>query len=51
VHCESRFAVAVERGKFGNLERETSAVGERYQKTGTEQQTEKTSACTVNCTL
>jgi hypothetical protein len=42
VHCESRAAIAVEWGQFGNSGRKTSTVGSRYQRTGVEQHTKKT---------
>jgi hypothetical protein len=46
-HYESRVAVAVVRGQFGNPGRGTSAVGSRYQRTCVRQQTEK-AKCVYN---
>jgi hypothetical protein len=42
VSAQSRVAVAVARGQFGNPGRGTSAVGSRYQKAGKRQQTKNT---------
>jgi hypothetical protein len=50
VHCESRVAVAVARGQFGNLVRGTSAVGTRYQRAGEGKADREDSVCAiVNC--
>jgi hypothetical protein len=34
VHCESRVAVTVAQGQFGNSERGTYSIESRYQRTG-----------------